>query len=119
MNLSAKTDIKGVLDALKENDYYASSRIPVRMERNARDAFRLLPEEEVFAIIDMAIIRKGRAGLLFTDKGIYSKTIGSLHINPWEKLGSVKPTLKRSIGWTNVRGWALGASIYSYPFILL
>lgn len=82
MNLAAKTDIKGVLDALKEKDYYASSRISVRMERNARDAFRLLPEEEVFAIIDMAIIRKGRAGLLFTDKGIYSKTIGSLHIIP-------------------------------------
>lgn len=89
MNLAAKVDIKGVLDALKVKDYYAAS-IPVKMERNARDAFRLPPEEEVLAIIDMAIIRKGRAGLLFTDKGIYWKYVGSLAIIPWEQLGSVK-----------------------------
>ncbi|MHA7965257.1 hypothetical protein ACX93W_14020 [Paenibacillus sp. CAU 1782] len=89
MNSAAREEIIAILGRVKGVHYY-SGNIPKRVERNARDAFRIPPEDELFAVVDLAIIRKGRSALLFTDKGIYFKYVGSFTILTWARLSTIQ-----------------------------
>jgi|GEM_PF-6947039 len=92
MNPMVKAEIKAVLNHFHEPGYYAGD-IPKKVARHIRSAFHLPPDEELFALLDLSIFRKGRSGLLFTEKGVYWKYALDSATLSWERL-SVIQTIK-------------------------
>lgn len=89
MNPIVRNEIKAVLNGLREKDYYAED-IPFRIASNVRSAFRLPLDEELFALLDLSLFRKGRSGLLFTNKGIYWKYTIDFASYTWEQFAEIR-----------------------------